>query len=157
MMVDYAADMVVLAQAEGVWHVLVIQREREPYAGMWALPGGHVEACETAAQAATRELWEETGVQVAHRVKLVGVYDAPGRDPRGPVVSAAFLVVLDHLPVPASADDARDACWTPLTDVISDELAFDHTQILHDAVTQAGIAVAAQRGRRADRLNAQAG
>ena len=59
-----------------VWQgkrVLVIQRANPPFARMWSLPGGHVEAGETLLAAANRELFEETGVK-AHLKHLAGMY-----------------------------------------------------------------------------------
>ena len=44
-------------------HVLLARRGKEPDAGLWGFPGGHVELGETALQAAVRELREETGVE----------------------------------------------------------------------------------------------
>jgi mutator protein MutT len=54
--------------------VLVVQRKAAPYAGRWSLPGGAVEVGETLHQAVTREVAEETGLEV-EPVRLVGVYD----------------------------------------------------------------------------------
>jgi 8-oxo-dGTP diphosphatase len=43
--------------------VLLIQRNRKPYFGMWSLPGGRLESDETPEQAAQREVMEETGLR----------------------------------------------------------------------------------------------
>ena len=45
--------------------LLWIQRKLEPKAGFWAIPGGFMEAGETTAEGAARELWEETGIEIA--------------------------------------------------------------------------------------------
>ncbi len=42
--------------------VLLVKRKYEPYAGLWALPGGHVEPGETTEDAVKREVHEETGI-----------------------------------------------------------------------------------------------
>ena len=89
-------------------HVLLVQRAHPPFAGEWALPGGFVDEGELVAQAAARELAEETGLKLGS-LCLLGVYDNPGRDPRGWTVSVAYFA-----PVPAQApvtgaDDARGA------------------------------------------------
>ena len=65
-----------------VWHtqkVLIIQRANPPFAGLWSLPGGRVEAGETVVDAAHRELFEETGIK-ADLKKLLGVYNLTYRD-----------------------------------------------------------------------------
>jgi ADP-ribose pyrophosphatase YjhB (NUDIX family) len=52
--------------------ILLIRREDD---GVWALPGGLVEVGETLAQAAQRELWEETSVR-GHVTQLLGIFDS---------------------------------------------------------------------------------
>jgi 8-oxo-dGTP diphosphatase len=83
-------DVVVLAHATDIPSVLLIQRRNPPFAGSWALPGGFVEEGERVIDAAPRELAEETGLQV-DELDLLGVYDTPGRDPRGWTVSVVYL------------------------------------------------------------------
>ena len=66
--------------------VLLIRRKKDPFAGSWALPGGFVDENERLADAARRELEEETGVRVStESADLEQLYTAgdPGRDPRG--------------------------------------------------------------------------
>jgi len=60
-----------------VWRskrVLIVQRANPPFAGMWSLPGGRMEAGETLLQTANRELLEETGIK-ADLNQLSGVYN----------------------------------------------------------------------------------
>jgi 8-oxo-dGTP diphosphatase len=127
------ADVVALAQADDTWHVLLIKRGWPPYAGRWALPGGHVDVGEEIDHAARRELLEETGIDVAD-LDLVGVYAAPGRDPRGRYVTWAYASWLTDQPQATAGDDARDARWWPLADALARPLAFDHRRIIRDAV-----------------------
>lgn len=119
--------------------ILLVRRGNEPFAGSWALPGGFVEGGERVADAAARELAEETGVQAAG-LELLGIYDTPGRDPRGPTVSVVY-VWLSERELPArGGDDASEARWQPLAALPA--LAFDHAAIVADAVS---FAAAAQR------------
>ncbi|HKK79610.1 MAG TPA: NUDIX domain-containing protein [Phaeodactylibacter sp.] len=112
--------------------VLLIQRDQEPFAGKWALPGGFVEMDEPLEQAALRELEEETGVREVF-IEQLYTFGAPERDPRGRVVSVAYyaLVNLSEHPVQA-ASDARKVDWYGLNELPG--LGFDHRQILKAAV-----------------------
>src|SRR5437868_14343196 len=71
--------------------VLLIRRRNDPYKGQYALPGGFIEAGETAEQCALRELREETGIE-ADNLRLIGVYSHPRRDPRFHTITVAYLV-----------------------------------------------------------------
>jgi 8-oxo-dGTP diphosphatase len=126
------ADVVVLAGASENARVLLIQRGNPPFAGSWALPGGFVEQGEQVAEAAPRELAEETGLRVdAGALELLGVYDTPGRDPRGWTASVVYIARVPGESAVAGADDASDARWFPVEEL--PELAFDHALILADA------------------------
>lgn len=128
-------DVVLLAEHDGELHVLLIERGWPPYEGCWALPGGHVDEGEEIEAAALRELVEETGLATA-QLNLVGVYGAPGRDPRGRYVTWAYTAMLDNMPEPTAGDDARVARWMPVSKMLADpdSLAFDHHQILTDVL-----------------------
>jgi 8-oxo-dGTP diphosphatase len=123
-------DVVVLTEAP-VGSLLLVQREHPPFAGEWALPGGFVEEGERVADAAPRELAEETGLQ-AGSLRLLGVYDTPGRDPRGWTVSVVYIVKVQGEEAVSGADDARDARWFHV-DALP-KLAFDHAVIVSDAL-----------------------
>lgn len=130
-----AADVVALATQHDILHVLLIERRYDPYRGMLALPGGHVDPDEDDHDTARRELAEETGVYV-DAMTFVGTYRKPGRDPRGRYVSFAWCTRLDHMSTPTASDDASGAMWVPVTVVLARPavLAFDHHRILTDAL-----------------------
>jgi 8-oxo-dGTP diphosphatase len=114
--------------------VLLIQRRNEPFAGSWALPGGFVDAGERVVAAASRELAEETAVE-ADTLELLGVYDTPGRDPRGPTVSVVYLLRTGDELDARGGDDARAARWFSLEALPA--LAFDHATVIADAISLA--------------------
>lgn len=129
-------DVVILTMAEGVLHVLLVRRGEDPFAGMWAIPGGFKRPEETLDEAARRELSEETGVDVPSLLTQFGAYGDPGRDPRTNVVTVGYLAVLRDVGAIAAGTDAADAALVPASDILEErmELAFDHLQIVRDAV-----------------------
>jgi 8-oxo-dGTP diphosphatase len=134
-------DLVILTLRDEALHVLLVERGVEPYAGMMALPGGFLrDAAEPIGAAARRELLEEAGLDAASlHLEEFGVYGDPGRDPRGRVVSVAYLAIAPRLPEPVASTDAADARWARADDVLESRLpvAFDHQQIIADGVEQA--------------------
>ena len=133
-------DLVVLTVRQEELAVLAVRRGVAPYKGRWALPGGFVEDREDLIDAAARELQEETGVSaVRAHLEQLATYGTPGRDPRGRVVSTAYLALLPDLPAPVAGSDAADAAWLGAADLLGDpkRMAFDHHRILSDGVERA--------------------
>lgn len=91
--------------------ILLVRRGFEPYKGSWALPGGFINEGETIGQTARRELAEETGAE-AFYLEQLHTFSKVGRDPRGWVVSCAYLALAprDKLRIQAG-DDAAEAAW----------------------------------------------
>ena len=112
--------------------VLLVERDLEPFAGEWALPGGHVARGEALEEAVRRELREETGISDVYLEQLA-TFGNPDRDPRGWVVSVAYIALVapgKHRLVPGT--DARRAAWFSVSSV--PKLPFDHDQILNAAI-----------------------
>ncbi|MGQ4832916.1 MAG: NUDIX domain-containing protein [Candidatus Asgardarchaeia archaeon] len=107
---------------------VLVERSNNPFKGYWALPGGFVEYGETVEQAAIREMKEETGLDIC-LLDIIGVYSNPNRDPRGHVISIAFLarVIGGMLKASSDAKNARFFSKVP------EKIAFDHKQIINDA------------------------
>ena len=141
---DYPAfavtvDVVILTVVDGMLKVVLVERHGEPYAGSWAVPGGFKQPDESLDDAAARELREETGLEAPERLEQFGAYGDPGRDPRGNIVSIAFLAVGPDVPELIAGSDAADARLWPVADVVDGSLplAFDHQRIVTDGVDHA--------------------
>lgn len=106
-------------------HVLLVQRSKAPDAGLWGFPGGHVEWGETVLQAAARELMEETGIEATPQAYL-GNLDLLVRDAAGQITAHYLLVGVScrfESGTPVAADDAQDARWFPIRQVLDRGLA----------------------------------
>jgi 8-oxo-dGTP diphosphatase len=133
-------DLVVLTIRGDELAVLTVRRAAAPYKGRWALPGGFVHENEDLLDAAERELAEETALtSIRAHLEQLATYGAPRRDPRGRVVSVAYLALLPGSPSPAAGSDAVDAAWQPVAPLLAGprRLAFDHHRILSDGVERA--------------------
>jgi ADP-ribose pyrophosphatase YjhB (NUDIX family) len=129
-------DIVVLAVRWGILRVLVRRRDNEPFLGHWALAGGFLRTDEDLTEAAVLELAHEPIIGpdnlLLMHLEQLAIYGAPGRDPRGRVLSIAYVGVAPRLPY-QPASDARQAAWIDV-DQAYGKLAFDHDQTLVDAV-----------------------
>jgi 8-oxo-dGTP diphosphatase len=129
-------DAVVLAGPRDDIEVLLVRRRNEPFAGMLALPGGFVDMDEDLADAAARELEEETGL-TGVPLEQLGAFGRPGRDPRGRNICIAFVGALEEKKTHVKGgDDAVEAVWVRAADPTP--LAFDHAEILTFALRWLG-------------------
>jgi 8-oxo-dGTP diphosphatase len=147
------ADCIVITK-EAEPKILLIERGGEPYKGCLAFPGGFMNMDETTEQCAIRELEEETGLKVSE-VHQIGAYSKVDRDPRGRTVTVAYLAIVDEPMAVIGQDDAAMAQWFSLSAFLDKpsgrssfagllptgrkkaerpELAFDHADIIQDAI-----------------------
>ena len=115
--------------------VLLIQRNKEPNKGQWSIPGGRQMLGETTAEAARRELLEETGVKV-DRLLLVDVVDAIIPDVEGKI--KYHYTLIDYMGQWQSGesrpgDDAQEVKWVRLNELISYSLLKKTTKIIQKA------------------------
>ena len=143
-------DCVLLRVAERSLQALLIRRRSPPCQGSWALPGGFIKMNEPLPTAVIRELWEQTGLKDLSFLIQLGAYGDPGRDPRGRVVSVAFIGIVPagsaspvpprrgrrsatEINAPIAGSDAAAARWLAV-EALPHGLAFDHATILGNAV-----------------------
>lgn len=130
-----AVDVVALTLRDGRIAVLLWRRPYAPFEGAWALPGTFSRPEEGLDATPRRALVSKAGLDDVVMEQLA-TYDqppragAPGRDPRGRVVSVAYLALVADASTVTTSEDLR---WFPVADAPS-ELAFDHGRILSDGV-----------------------
>ncbi len=111
--------------------VVLIKRKNPPFKDYYALPGGFVEIGEYVEEAVVREAREETGLEVQVE-RFSGIYDDPKRDPRGHVISIAYICRVTGGELRADSD-AKDVNCVPMKEIKKVKLAFDHAKILEEA------------------------
>jgi bifunctional NMN adenylyltransferase/nudix hydrolase len=130
--------------------ILLIQRSKAPGAGLWALPGGFLNAGETLLEGAIRELIEETDFPISKGElrDLMGevcIFDDPRRDPRAHIITQAhFFDVTGYTGLPMvhnvddgtdeiivrAADDAKSARWFRCDQLTRGMFYGDHYRIV---------------------------
>ena len=120
--------------------LLLIQRGGHPFKGMWALPGGFLQKDETVEECALREISEETNVQPVSLMP-VGVFSEPNRDPRGWIISNAYVSVISEEAVrQVGQDDAADAQWFEVSFVGGEDGTYRLTLTYGETVLNAVLA-----------------
>lgn len=124
-----AVDLCIFTLGEGSrLELLLVERGVEPFKGHWALPGGFVRMEEDLAEAAQRELEEETGLSQAY-IEQVATFGKPDRDPRERVISVAYYAIVRGLTSAVRpGSDAAKTRWCPVDEL--PPLAFDHKEII---------------------------
>ena len=121
-------------------HVLLVQRGQGRLAGLWSLPGGHVEPGEPLRAAALREVREETGVEASLEA-LVDVHEVLLRAPEGDLQAHYLIVVFCgrwRAGEPQAASDAADARFVPLADLGGYALTDGAADVIQRAFRQLG-------------------
>lgn len=126
-------DVVLLTLKDDALKVALLKREREPFKGVAALPGGFIHTGEDqdAQDAALRVLTAKTGIQVPYLEQLA-TFSGPARDPRGWSISIAYYALVPY--------DVIDQARHPDVKLASVDrrqpLPFDHKAIIDTAVAR---------------------
>ena len=116
--------------------ILLVTRGHDPFEGKLAFPGGFVNYGEDPIHGCIRELKEETELE-GKDVELLTVRGDPNRDPRRHVVTIVYIVNVDPDAKPKGGDDAKDAKFYELKNIIEKEknnMSFDHYSIIEELV-----------------------
>ena len=113
--------------------VLLIKRNKDPFKDYFSLPGGFVNEGEKVEDAVRREAEEELLVKV-EPINILGVYSDPNRDPRGHIMSIAFIakIIKGNL---KEGDGVAELRWVEINNLENIKLGFDHSKILSDYET----------------------
>lgn len=126
-------DGVVLCYRNGI-EVLLVRRSEQPEQGKWSLPGGFMNIDQCLDQTLERKVAEKTGVSGFYREQLK-TYDALDRDPRGRILSVAYLALIRGEEVPGAWFHMNgNTLEKDTVKICVSDLAFDHGQILLDAL-----------------------
>lgn len=120
--------------------VLLVRRANPPDAGRWGFPGGKIERGETIAQAAIRELMEETAVQ-AQALAVLTAVDAFDHDDSGALRRHFILIAVVCRWIsgePVAGDDALEAAWFAVADLETTEraMSFGVADVARQAVAR---------------------
>ena len=118
-------------------NVLLVRRINPPDAGKWGFPGGWIDPGETMAQAAVRELFEETRVRAEARCVFNALdafdYAQDGLLRRQFVMIAVLCVWVSGIPI--AGDDATEAAWFPIANLSSlEEVSEDVDTLAYQAL-----------------------
>jgi 8-oxo-dGTP diphosphatase len=130
-----AVDVAVFTVRAGSLHVLLAQARSGPFAGWWALPGGRVGEEESLDDAAARELPVPTAARDVYLEQLY-TFGQPRRDPRGRVVSVAYVGLVADPERVSGAPPGKYAgvAWHAVSRL--PQLAYDHAAVVRLAVTR---------------------
>ena len=133
----FTIDSVLFTVAQSELKVLLVKRAIAPFVDHWSLPGGFVDPLQDASveACAMRKLQQKTGVAPSYLEQLK-VFSGHERDPRGFAVTLAFYALIGEQATDSQIDTVQDAQWLPVKELEQHALAFDHQQIIAEAVAR---------------------
>jgi 8-oxo-dGTP diphosphatase len=130
----FSIDCVIFGFEAGELKILLIERNEDPFRDWWALPGNLVENDESIEDAATRILYELTGLHDMH-MEQFHTFGEIHRHPQGRVITVAYYAlirILGQKEVKPVTQYAKKAFWHSINDL--PKLAFDHTEIFDTSI-----------------------
>ena len=126
-----ATDTVLFSKDQGGLKVLLMKVDRPPfYVQHWGVPGGLIHPKETADEAAKRHLWEKAGAKKFVHIEQLYTFSALDRDPRGRVVSVAYLALTPTTDIVRRG--GSEVRWFSVENL--PKLAYDHKDIIRTAI-----------------------
>lgn len=124
-------DVLIFSIRNGEFSTLLIRRSNDPFKGSFAIPGGFVQMEETLDQAAKRVIAQK-GHQKNLYLEQIYTFGEIDRDPRGRVVSVAYMALVPEDKAADVNDQEHTVKWFPVNKL--PDLAFDHRKIISAAV-----------------------
>ncbi len=132
-----SVDAVILTLKDEKLHVLLVEREKEPYAGKLSLPGGFVftDQDKTLDDAVNRVLFQKTGVKSSYFEQL-HTFGSIDRDSRGWSISISYVSLMpwDEVENAQAGRNVTDIQWKAVDTIEEGSLAFDHEDIIFMAI-----------------------
>lgn len=137
MPIQFTVDSVLFTVTNNQLRVLLVKRAQSPYKGKWSLPGGFVDVNvdPSTKDTALRKLTLKAGIRPKYLEQLK-VYDGLARDPRGFSVTLAYFALVAVADLASNIETVSEAKWFNVKSVEKLDLAFDHKQIVRDALAR---------------------
>lgn len=127
--IQITVDVVIFTVCRGQLSVLLVQRDQEPFAGQYALPGGYLQEGELAVESAGRILINKAGVKDVY-VEQLYTFDGLNRDPRGRIISVVYFALVPEAKLQLPGNQRVEIASVAQLP----QLAFDHTDMVNYAV-----------------------
>jgi 8-oxo-dGTP diphosphatase len=126
-----ATDAVIFNKLDGILKVLLIKRKKEPFKDVWALPGMMMKKGERPENVLIRKIFIDTGITRIKLKRMRSYYDK-GRDPKGMIITIAFVAEFTSEEIIKNTDEVICASWIEVKKL--PEIGFDHKKIIEDAM-----------------------
>lgn len=127
-----SVDCIIFGFDEGHLRILIGKRQMDPGRGEWSLYGGFVNHNESVDEAASRVLYELTGIENIY-MKQVHTFGAVDRDPGERVISVAYCALINVKDYDQSLLEEHEVQWVDLEKL--PKLYSDHNKMVNKAIT----------------------